>query len=216
MLDAIRLLLENAMASPWLLLVIVGIATIDALLPVVPAEALIIAAGVASAAGTQNLATVIGAAALGAFIGEVGAYLIGRSFGPALQRRLVPGTARATTFTHVEQTLATSGGLILLTARYIPAGRTIAALAAGATGFSPVRYVAYSALGATMSATYVAMLGYLGGATFANDPLVALLFSLGVGTAITLAVGFTRRHRAATERTARNHERIDTPTSAGH
>jgi membrane-associated protein len=197
MIEGLRLLLEGAMASPWLLLVIVGLAVVDALLPVVPSEALIITAGVAAAAGTQDLAAVIAAASLGSFIGESSAYAIGRWFGPAVRRWLTAGTSWAATFAHVERTLLTRGGVILLTGRYIPAGRTVAALAAGVTRFPTAQYVGYSAVGATMSAAYVALLGYFGGAALAHDPLAALLLSLAIGTGITALTGLARRRAPA-------------------
>jgi membrane-associated protein len=195
-IEGLRLVLDGALASQWLLLVIVGLAVVDALVPMVPSEALIIAAGVGAAAGGQNLFAVIGAAALGSFVGECTAYLIGRGFGSAVRARLAPGTPRAELFARTERMLTTRGGLILLTARYIPAGRTVAALAAGASRFPGRRYVVYSALGATMSAAYVAMLGFLGGAAFASDPLVALGVSLGIGTAIGSVAGLVRRLRS--------------------
>jgi membrane protein DedA with SNARE-associated domain len=195
-IDGLRLLLDGALASQWLLLVIVGLAVVDALLPMVPSEALIIAAGVGAAAGDQSLVAVIAAASAGSFIGECTAFLVGRGFGAAVRGRLASGSSRAELFARTERTLTTRGGLILLTARYIPAGRTVAALAAGASRFPVRRYVGYSALGATMSAAYVAMLGFLGGATFAGDPLVALAVSLGIGTAIGSVAGLARRLRS--------------------
>jgi membrane protein DedA with SNARE-associated domain len=196
MIEGLRLLLDGALASQWLLLVIVGLAVVDALLPMVPSEALIIAAGVGAAAGGQNLMAVIAAASLGSFAGECIAFLIGRGFGTAVRARLAPGTPRAELFARTERTLTTRGGLILLTARFIPAGRTIAALAAGASRFPVRRYVGFSALGATLSAAYVAMLGFLGGAAFASDPLVALAVSLGIGTAIGSVAGLVGRIRS--------------------
>ena len=199
MIEELRLLLDGALASQWLLLVIVGLAVVDALLPVVPSEALIIAAGVGAAAGNQDLVAVIAAASLGAFVGEVASYVLGRGFGGAVRGRLVPGTPRAELFARTERTLTTRGGLVLLTARYVPAGRTVAALAAGAIQFPTRRFVGYSALGATMSAAYVAILGFLGGAAFARDPLVALLVSLSVGTAIGMVVALARRRRTDPE-----------------
>lgn len=202
MIDGLRLLLDGALASQWLLLVIVGMAVVDALLPMVPSEALIIAAGVGAAAGDQSLIAVIAAASLGSFVGECTAFLIGRVFGTAVRTRLAPGTQRAELFARTERTLTTRGGLILLTARYIPAGRTVAALAAGASRFPGRRYVGYSALGATMSAAYVAILGFLGGAAFASDPLVALAVSLGIGTVIGSVAGLVRRLRSSTPRMA--------------
>jgi membrane protein DedA with SNARE-associated domain len=189
MIEGLRLLLDGALASQWLLLVIVALAAVDALLPVVPSEALIIAAGVG------DLAAVIGAAAVGAFVGEVGSYVLGRGFGLAVRSRLVAGTPRAELFARTERTLTTRGGLVLLTARYVPAGRTVAALAAGAVRFPTSRFVGYSAVGATMSAAYVALLGFVGGATFARDPLVALLVSLSLATAIGVVAGLVRRLR---------------------
>ncbi|HLU54205.1 MAG TPA: VTT domain-containing protein [Pseudonocardia sp.] len=194
MFDGLRLLLEGALASPWLLLVILGLAVVDALVPMVPSEALIIAAGVGAAAGDQSLVAVIGAASLGSFVGECTAFALGRGFGASVRGRLAPGGPRAELFARVERTLATRGGLILLTARYIPAGRTVAALAAGASRFPVRRYVGLSALGATMSAAYVALLGFLGGAALADDPLVALAVSLSIGTAIGSAAGVVRRY----------------------
>jgi membrane protein DedA with SNARE-associated domain len=195
-IDGLRLLLDGALASQWLLLVIVGLAIVDALLPMVPSEALIIAAGVGAAAGDQNLIAVIAAASAGSFIGECTAFLVGRGFGTTVRDRLAPGTPRAELFARTERTLTTRGSLILLTARYIPAGRTVAALAAGASRFPVRRYVGFSALGATMSAAYVALLGFLGGAALAGDPLVALAVSLGLGTAIGSVAGLVRRLRS--------------------
>jgi membrane-associated protein len=151
---------------------------------------------VGAAAGDQNLVAVIAAASLGSFVGELTAFLLGRGFGAAVRGRLAPGTPRAELFARTERTLITRGGLILLTARYIPAGRTVAALAAGASRFPARRYVGYSAIGATMSAAYVAMLGFLGGAAFAGDPLVALAVSLGIGTSIGSVAGVMRRLRS--------------------
>lgn len=189
----LRQMLEGALTSQWLLLVILGLAVVDALLPAVPSEVMIIAGGVAAAAGTQDLVLVVGAAATGSFIGESIAYGIGRGFGPAVRARLVSGTARATTFAAVERVLLRRGGLILLTGRFIPAGRTVAAMAAGATNFPGNRFVAYSGPGAVLSAAYTALLGFIGGAAFAGDPLAALLVSLGAGTVITVMIGLSRR-----------------------
>jgi membrane-associated protein len=194
-IEELRLLLDGALASQWLLLVIVALAVVDAILPMVPSEALIIAAGVGASVGDQDLVAVVAAASLGSFVGEVGSYVLGRGFGVAVRGRLVPGTPRAELFARTERTLSTRGGLILLTARYIPAGRTVAALAAGAIRFPTRRFVGYSAVGATMSAAYVALLGFLGGSAFASDPLVALVVSLSVGTTIGAVAGLVHRRR---------------------
>lgn len=193
MSDALRLVTEVALASPWLLVVITALAVVDALLPVVPSEALIIAAGIASAAGEQNLLLVIAAAGFGAFLGEVTGYAIGRGIGPGLRTRLRPDSARARAFDSVATLLAARGGTVLLTARFIPAGRTIATLTAGATGYRGVPFLAYTTAGALLSAAYVAVLGFLGGTAFAQDTLMALLFSFGLAITVGIVVEAGRR-----------------------
>ena len=195
MFDVLRLVTETAVASPWLLAVIVGLALLDALLPVVPSEATIIAAGVAAAAGQQDLLLVIGAAGLGAFLGEVIGYLVGRGIGPAVRTRLACRGSRADAFDRVARLLERRGGTVLLTARFVPAGRTAAVLAAGATGYPAARFAGFTVVGAWLSAAWVGLLGYAGGTAFAGQPLVALGVSFGLATVIGLAADVVRRAR---------------------
>ncbi len=207
MLDGLRVVTEVALASPWLLAVIAVLAVVDALLPVVPSEALIIAAGVASATGGQSLLAVIAAAGLGAFIGEVAGYLIGRGIGPGMRTRFSPGGARASAYEKVEGLLARRGGTVLLTARFIPAGRTAATLAAGATAYPPARFLLFAALGAPLSAAYQALLGRVGGAAFAHDTVTALLVSFGLAAAVTLLLEGGRRLSSGRLRSGRADQR---------
>jgi len=180
-----------ALSSPWLLGVIVAMAVVDALLPVVPSEALIIGAGVAAAAGQQDLLVVIGAAALGSFIGEVAGYVIGRALGPAVRGRL--GGGRAAAYDRVSALLTRRGGTVVLTARFLPGGRTVATLVAGAMNYPTGRFLAFTALGTPLSAGWTAVLGYLGGATFAENPLYGLAFGLSLGTAVGLLLGAVQK-----------------------
>lgn len=186
---------QLALASPWLLGVLVAMAVVDALLPVVPSEALIIGAGVAAATGAQNLLVVIGAAALGSFIGEIAGYLIGRSFGPAVRGRFAPGGTKALAYDRFAGLLAARGGTVLLTARFVPAGRTVATVTAGAMRYPTGRFMLFTALGTPLSAGWSAIIGYLGGATFAQNPLFGLAFGLTLGTVVGLVVGAVQRRR---------------------
>lgn len=184
---------DFALASPWLVGVMLALAVVDALVPVVPSEALIIAAGVAAAAGDQNLVVVIAAAGLGSFVGETVGYLIGRRIGPSVSKRFADGGARAAAYEKITRLLTTRGGTILLAARFIPAGRTVATVTAGAMRFPVGRFLGYTAIGAPLGAAYTAALGYLGGAAFSNNTVVALLFSLGLATVVTIVVELGRR-----------------------
>lgn len=194
-MDLLRLVTEAALASPWLLAVIVGMAVVDALLPVVPSEALIIAAGVSAVTGEQNLVAVIAAAAFGSFLGECAGYLIGRTVGPAVRGRYAAHGSRAENYDRAARLLHRRGGTVLLTARFLPAGRTVATLAAGATGYPASRFVAFTVPGTVLSASWSALLGFVGGAAFAHDTVTALLVGFGFATAVGFVVEGVRRLR---------------------
>lgn len=213
MLEVLTLLTETAVASPWLLAVIVGLAVLDALLPVVPSEATIVAAGVAAAAGQQDLLLVIGAAGLGAFVGEVAGYLIGRGIGPGVRARFASSGSRAAAFDRVERLLRRRGGTVLLTARFVPAGRTAATLAAGATRYPLGRFLAFTLAGALLSAAWQALIGFAGGTAFAGQPLVALGVSLGLATVVGLVADVVRRLRRPAPAVAL---RASPPPAAAH
>lgn len=211
-MDLLRLVTEAALASPWLLAVIAGLAVVDALLPVVPSEALIIAAGVAAAAGEQDLLAVIAAAAGGSFVGECAGYGIGRRIGPAVRGR---STRRAEDHDRVVRLLHRRGGTVLLTARFVPAGRTVATLASGAVRYPAARFVGFTAVGSVLSASWSALLGFAGGAAFARDTGTALLVGFGIATAVGLLLEAGRRLAHRTGRTAVEPRRAEVPVRPG-
>lgn len=190
-------MLETAVASPWAYLVIFAIAMLDGFFPVVPAETLVITAGVFAAGGEPDLAPVIAVAALGAFVGDHVSYQIGRRAGGGLLRRMPPGTRRRAAFDWAAKTLAERGGLLLVVARYIPGGRTVATLTTGAVRYPRRKFALFDAAAVVTWAVYSALVGYLGGRAFDDDPVKGLLLGLGMAGGITLLVEVTRflRHR---------------------
>src|SRR5258706_359142 len=81
-------LTQLAVASPVSYLVAFLVPALDAIVPVLPSETAVIALGVATAGSTDpRIAVLVVLAAGGAFVGDNLAYLIGRRFGPAAQRR---------------------------------------------------------------------------------------------------------------------------------
>lgn len=194
--------LEAAITSPWAYLAIFVVVAIDAFLPAVPSETLVISAGVFAAQGEPVLVLVILAAAAGAFVGDHISYQIGRSGGGALLRRARPGTRRRAAFDWAQRTLAVRGGLLLVVARYLPGGRTALTLTMGAVGYPRRKFAFFDAFAVIPWATYSAMIGYFGGAAFGNDRLKGLIFGLGVAGAITVLVEVVRflRRRLSTNR----------------
>ena len=193
MTEVARQLLSFAMASHWLLLILFLAAAIDAVFPVVPSEAMVVTAGMAAAAGHQNLLLVIVVAMVGSVIGESFCYFLGRGSGPALRRWLHSRERRRAMYEKVSHALESRGGMILMTVRYIPGARMVATLTAGATAYSFRKFIVFTVAGVTIAYTYVALLGYLGGDAFAHDSLKALAFSLGLAFLIGLVLETSRR-----------------------
>ena len=181
------------MVSHWLLLILFAAAAIDAVFPVVPSEGMVVTAGMAAAAGHQNLLLVITVAMVGSVIGESTCYFMGRGSGPALHRWMKRQERRQQMYDKVSAALHSRGGLILMTVRYIPGARMVATLTAGATRYSFKKFIVFTFFGVTVAYTYVALLGYLGGDAFAHDSLKALAFSLSLAALIGLLVETSRR-----------------------
>jgi membrane protein DedA with SNARE-associated domain len=85
-------------------------------------------------------------------------------------------------------------------ARYIPGGRTAATLTAGTVGYPLRRFTFFDAIAASSWATYSALIGFVGGASFEDDPLKGLVFGLGIAFGISVAVEVVRAVRRRTGR----------------
>lgn len=193
---------ELASASPWTYAVIIGVAALDALVPLVPSEATVISAGVLAGAGDLQLAFVIAAAAAGAYAGDSSAYWLGRGLDHRLARRLFRGEKGAERRAWAEQTLARHGGPLIFGARFIPGGRTATTVTAGLVSMRWLLFATFAALAAVGWASYAALLGYIGGRAFENNPLWGLLIGFGLAALTFLIVEVVRRARRRSRRAA--------------
>jgi membrane-associated protein len=179
-------------ASLWAYVIIVALALIDALIPVVPSEATVITAGVVAASGGLNLPLVIVAAAVGAFLGDNLAYLVGRRFGPAAKARFFSGEKAVKRLRWAEDQLGERGGELIAAGRFIPGGRTAVTLAAGLVRFAWRRFAFFDAIAAIVWALYASLLGYLGGHVFEDAPWKGLVLAFGVALAVGALIELTR------------------------
>jgi membrane-associated protein len=189
-------------ASPVTYLAILAACALDAVLPVVPSETVVIAASVLAAEGRLWIWLVVVAAAAGGFLGDTGAYALGRSVGTSAARRLFRGEKAKRRLSWAGGALDRHGAAIIVVARFIPGGRTATTFTAGTVRLPWPRFAAADAVGVTLWAGYAAGLGYLGGETFGRRPLHAILFGLGAALLVALVVEAARRLR---KRGARPH-----------
>ena len=202
---------ELASASPWTYAVILAVAALDAVLPVVPSEATVISAGVLAGAGDLQLAFVIAAGAAGAYAGDSSAYWLGRGLDERLERRLFRGAKGAERRAWAEGALDRHGGPLIFGARFIPGGRTATTVTAGALTMRWARFAAFAAVAAIGWASYAALLGYIGGRAFEDNPLWGLLVGFGVAAVTFLVVELVRRWRARSRRAVVVEAIVDEP-----
>lgn len=192
--------LTHVQASPLTYLAVLGACALDAVLPIVPSEAIVIAASVLATKGELSIWLIALAAAAGGFLGDTGSYVLGRTAGAAAARRLFRSPKAKGRLTWAGEALDRHGATIIMVARFIPGGRTATTFTAGTVRLAWPRFAAADAVGATLWAMYAAGLGYLGGETFEQRPLYAFLFGLGVALLVALAVEAARRLRRRGDR----------------
>ncbi|HEY0519496.1 MAG TPA: DedA family protein [Ilumatobacteraceae bacterium] len=203
--------LDRTSGHQWFLLVILVIAFLDSVIPVVPSETCVIIGGVAASQGTQNIYAVIAAGAIGAFLGDNGAYQIGMRASAWFERRAERKPKFAVKLAWAQTHIMQRGGLLLITARFIPGGRTALTLSCGITRQSRWWFVRWVALATIVWATYAAMLGRVGGEAFENNHTKAFVLAFGLAIATNIVIEVTRhqlkkRRRRATQFAAADHQ----------
>jgi membrane-associated protein len=180
--------LLTVLATPaWVYLAIFGFITIDAMVPVVPIQAIMITAGALVVYGHLSLPLVIAVGALAMFTGDSIAFLLGRTAGHVSQRKGPTSerwlTAKLNGLRHrfaprnddaepsktrraaarFTRGLTTPGPLVLLLCRFVPGGRMAGGYHAGRKGY-PVRLWVLFDGGASLAwATYGGLVGHIGG-----------------------------------------------------
>ena len=131
--------LIDLLSTPWSYLVMVGVAALDAVVPVFPSETLAITGGVLAALGDLSLGLMIVSAAIGAFVGDSTAYALGRTLGTRARDRLLRGERAQRALRWAERQLDERGWYLVLVARFVPGGRTVTTLTAAccASGLRP-------------------------------------------------------------------------------
>ena len=178
--------LLTAMATPaWAYLALFGFLAVDAMIPVVPIQAIMITSGALTVYGNLSLPLVIVIGALGMFAGDSIAFVLGRSTRNSgrsrsggrlagLRARFAPKhdepgdgvkeesrtRKAAERFT---RGLRRPGPLVMLLCRFVPGGRMAAGYFAGHTGYPIKFFLLYDGAAALCWATYGGLVGHLGG-----------------------------------------------------
>jgi membrane-associated protein len=188
--------LADFSANWYFLAIIFGVALFDSVVPVVPSETMVIIGGVAAGVGDQPLVGVIAAGAIGAFLGDNLAYLLGARMSDTIHRWAGRKPQRQARLDWAAEQIRVRGGLLLVTARFIPGGRTALTLSSGITHQPRRWFVGWIAAAVVIWASYAALLGYIGGKAFEDDHTKAFLLAFVAAISATLLIELVRHFRS--------------------
>ncbi|MFC0544821.1 DedA family protein [Kutzneria chonburiensis] len=191
--------------SPWLWTAVFFIAALDALLPFMPSETTVVLVGVLVAPSATGLIQLILVAAAGAFAGDVAAFYLGRTTGNAVLTRLTRRERGVQAREWAHQQLIRRGRLLIVFGRYVPGGRAATLATAGALGFSPSWFLPPEVAGVLLWGTQAALVGFVGGTAFQDQPLLGMAVSYGFVILVVVgsAVAHRVRHNGLTLRSRR-------------
>jgi len=184
--------LKDFSSSPCFYAIIFVIAVLDSVLPIVPSETLVIIGGVSAGLGNLWIPLVIVCAASGAFIGDNMSYLIGREASDWVMRRQNRTEKGAKRMAAIVEQVHERGGLLLITARFIPGGRTALTLSCGVTRQPRRWFVGWAAVAAIIWGHYAALLGFIGGKSFEENHTLAFIIAFVTAFSITALIEVVR------------------------
>lgn len=153
-------------------------------LPFLPGDSLLFAAGAFAAKGDMNVASLFVSLSIAAIVGDSINYEVGRLIGPRLAKR---EHSRFINKEHIAKThlfYEKYGAKTIIIARFIPIIRTFAPFVAGLANMSYKKFIQYNVVGA------IAWIGscLFGGYLFGNIPLVKQNFTLVIFAIIIISL----------------------------
>ena len=191
-LDSFFEWLKESSSSPWFYLVIFTIAVLDSVLPIVPSETLVIIGGVTAGTGELSVAVVVACAAAGAFVGDNLSYFLGREASDWVVKRRTRTEKGAKQLANIVEQIHDRGGLLLITARFIPGGRTLLTLSCGVTRQPRRWFIGWAIAAASIWSLYASLLGFIGGKSFADNHTKAFLIAFTSAFSITVLIEVIR------------------------
>ena len=184
-MDSVLHLVGAVMASPWLYVLLFAVVAADSVFPVFPGETVVITAGAYAVAQESPHALVLIPVTMAAALsGDLIAHHVGRGAGP-VTRLLRARRAGDKLLTWAENGLNTRGGALIVTARFIPGGRTATSIASGMIRYPRPAFAGFALLAATAWALYNVGIGMAGGLLFRERPLLGV--ALGIALALVLS-----------------------------
>ena len=166
-----------------LLFLIVFVETGFVVMPLLPGDSLLFAAGAIAATGGMDPVLLCGLLFVAAALGDTVNYQVGNYIGPKVfehENRFIKRAYLLKTRDFFEK----HGGKTIIIARFMPIIRTFAPFVAGVGAMSYRRFLSYNLIGAVLWVVSFVMLGYF----FGNLPAVKENFTLVIFAIIGISV----------------------------
>ena len=141
-------------------------------MPLLPGDSLLFAAGAVAASGRLDVVLLCVLLVTAAILGNAINYWVGRLAGVELQRRF-PRLIKQQYLDRTRAYFERFGGKTIVIARFVPIVRTVAPFAAGVGQMTHLRYQFYNVSGSVLWVLSLVLAGYF----FANVPIVKQNFS---------------------------------------
>lgn len=201
-MDALNGLVLAWAGSPLVLIAVLVLVLVDGFFPPVPSESVVVAlAAIGFATGAPSPWAVLLAAGLGSFLGDNLAFALGRRI-PLDRWRWLRGPRASRLLARTRTSLERRSASVILTARFVPVGRVLVNMLAGANGLPRRRFLKLSAVSGLAWAAYSVLIGVVAGSWLHDQPLLgaiaamALAFGFGLGVDALARALSRRRERA--------------------
>ncbi|MEU8886318.1 VTT domain-containing protein [Streptomyces sp. NPDC048442] len=202
--------LGSLTAGPWIYAVVGVSIVLDVFVPILPSGVLVITAATAAAAGATNatvpdsfaqdmpeLLLLALCAATASLLGDLVAYRLAWRGGARLDRAISRSRRLSAAQERLGTALTKGGGILVVVARFAPAGRSVVSLGAGAAHRRAKEFVPWSALAGVAWALYSVSLGYFGGQWLGAGWISTGISVLALTVAGVLAAYVVRRPRTS-------------------
>lgn len=162
------------------------------IMPFLPGDSLLFAAGTLAAVGALRLPLLLVVCFVAAVLGDTVNYAVGKYIGP----RAFSGNIRFLKHEHLLKTEAffeRHGGKAIILARFVPIVRTFAPFVAGVGTMHYPRFLAYNVIGGFAWVTGFLLLGYFfGNIPIVRDNLILVIPAIILLSLLPIAIEFIR------------------------
>mgnify|MGYP000328961796 FL=1 len=153
-------------------------------MPLLPGDSLLFAAGSIAAIGEMNIHLMVVLLIIAAILGDAVNFMVGKFFGEKLFANPNSKIFKQSHLQKTQQFYAKHGGKTIILARFIPIVRTFAPFVAGMGHMTYHHFLAYNVIGGVLWVTIFSYLGYF----FGNLPIVKDNLSLVLIAIIVLSI----------------------------